>query len=81
MVKHVTLKQSEEGWTATVATAHQVGDNYVALGETQVYTSKELAWDSILNEVESLDYENDTIVFNGKKVESFEDIESGVVIL
>jgi outer membrane protein W len=75
MVKHVTLKQSEEGWTATVATAHQMGDNLIAMGETLVHPNKESAWNTIENEVQNLDYENDTIIFNGLAAKSFTEID------
>jgi hypothetical protein len=81
MEKHVTLKQSEDGWTATVATAQKKGENLVAMGESLVYSNKDKAWSTIVKDVQAIDFEEDTVIFNRKTVESFEDIEKEVKAL
>lgn len=53
----------------------------VALGESEIYQTKDKAWASIQKRVEKLDYENDDISFNQDKVNSYEEVQQKVALL
>lgn len=80
MKVHVNLKQTTDpdGWTASVAIARKAGDKEISMGESLVYPNKDAAWSSIQKEVKSLDYDNDEISFNHKKVNDYSDLESRI---
>lgn len=70
------------GWTASVAIVQGApGKNKVATGESIIFNSKQQAWDSISNRVESLDYAADEISFNNQIVDSFLTVEQMVQAL
>jgi hypothetical protein len=79
---HVNLHQSQnpDGWCASIARVHKPKGAKVEIsqGESIVYPNKDAAWNSIQNGVKKLDYENDEIYFNTKKVENYDDLESKV---
>lgn len=69
------------GWTASVAIAiRTTGQNHteVAIGESIIYETKQLAWESIKNRAENLDYETHEVFFNNLRVYNFHTVEEGV---
>ena len=83
----ITVRQSSvdpvEGWTATVAKqfAPKGAKSAVALGESEIYTTKQQAWTSIQKRVGKLDFENDEVSFNHEKVNSYEKVQQKVAEL
>ena len=80
MKKHVDLHQSKDpvGWSASIATDRKAGDKKISMGESIIYKNKEAAWKSIQKQVQKLDYENDEILFNHQRVNSYSELESMV---
>jgi hypothetical protein len=64
------------GWTASIAPAHGKpnGINSIAMGESEVFKTKDEAWKSIEKGANKLDFENDNITLNLVKVTSLEDV-------
>ncbi|HNY37224.1 MAG TPA: hypothetical protein PKI73_04480 [Petrotogaceae bacterium] len=82
MKVHVSLHQTKEpdGWCASIATARasKGAKNEVAIGESEIYPDKEAAWNSIQKSAQKLDYANDEIYLNAKKVKDYSDLETKV---
>ncbi len=69
------------GWTAYIAIANRAtGQNHneVAIGESVIYQTKQLAWKSIRNRVENLDYETHEVFFNYLRVYNYNAVEAEV---
>lgn len=83
----ITIKKSSDGsvgnWKASVAKGYapKGAKSSVALGESEIYQTKDEAWASIQKRVEKLDYENDDIIFNQDKVSSYEEVQQKVALL
>ena len=79
---YVNLYQTEkpDGWAASIARPYtkKGAKTEVAIGESVIYASKDVAWKSIQKDTKNLDYENDDIYFNHKKVKDYADLESKV---
>ena len=75
--------QNSDGWTASIARSYasKGAKSEVAIGESEVYPSKETAWNSIKKEVQDLDYNKDEIYFNNKKVDGYDTLEGKVDVL
>lgn len=69
-----------DGWCASIArvNAPKGAKIEISMGESEIYTSKEAAWGSIQKNAEKLDYENDEIKLNLKKVKDYADLKSKV---
>jgi hypothetical protein len=54
------------GWSASIATATtpSLSKSSVAMGESEIYNTKEQAWSTIQNRVSQLNYTNDEVFFN-----------------
>ena len=68
------------GWTASISTATTPpgGRNAVAIGESEIYATKEQAWATIERKASELDYENNDVQFNYRAVASFEEVQEMV---
>ena len=64
------------GWTASVAQARGAQDapSMVAIGESEIYATKNQAWQTIQNRVANLNYAADEIFFNSQRVHSYADV-------
>jgi hypothetical protein len=79
---HVSVNQTKDpdGWTASVARSYapKGAKSAVAIGESEIYPTKEGAWNTIKKDAKNLEYDNDEIYLNGKKVSDYDDLESKV---
>ena len=79
---HVNVNQTTnpDGWTASVARSYapKGAKSAVAIGESEIYPNKEAAWNTIKKTAKDLEYDNDEIYLNGKKVSDYDDLESKV---
>lgn len=67
-----------DGWSASIAKPQSGKVNKIKIasgGFTQIYLTKEFAWESILSSVEIMDFNTDDISFNNIKVNSFFEIK------
>jgi hypothetical protein len=82
MKVHVSLNETKnpDGWCASIAIARvpKGSKNEITMGESEVYPNKEAAWNSIQKSALKLDYENDDIYLNTKKVKDYNDLETKV---
>lgn len=82
MKVHVSLHQTKnpDGWCASIAIARasKEAKNEVAIGESEIYPNKEAAWNSIQKSAQKLDYENDEIYLNAKKVKDYNDLQTKI---
>ncbi len=69
-----------DGWAASIASysTKKGAPNEVAIGESIIFADKAAAWKSIQKEAKDLDYENDEVHFNHKKVSDYADLLSEV---
>ncbi|ELR68981.1 hypothetical protein C900_05539 [Fulvivirga imtechensis AK7] len=74
---------SAGGWIATVAKqyAPKGAKSSVALGESEIYATKQEAWTSIQKRVEKLDFEGNEVHFNSEKINSYEEVQQKVEAL
>lgn len=80
---NVTQTKNPNGWTASIARSYapQGANSAVAIGESAIYPSKNAAWDTIKIDAKRLDFKNDDVYLNHKKVNDYNDLEIKVAAL
>lgn len=71
------------GWTASISIARvpQGGTSAVAIGESELYNTKDQAWATIQRRAMELDYINNEVYFNHTRVASYEEVLERVAAL
>lgn len=71
------------GWTASISTAYEPkgAKSAVAIGESEIYNTKQQAWATIEKRASELDYVNNKVKFNNVDVSSYEDVLQRVAAL
>lgn len=79
---HVNLHQTHEpdGWAASIARSYvpRGSKNEMATGESEIYPNKESAWNTIKKDAKNLEYENNDVYLNGRKIIDYDDLERKV---
>lgn len=68
------------GWTAGVGRPRKSTDGKTAITMTEslIYPTKEQAWETIKKQVENLDFDKESVVFNQQEVTSLQEVQDAI---
>jgi hypothetical protein len=74
---------NSSGWSASIGRESGTpgGKSKIAWGESSIYPTKDVAWQSIGVNAEGLDFDVDEVYFNHSQVNTFEDVQKAVAAL